>query len=55
VITTLDMSTQCRGAAGDNSPARLLLDGGQWMRREIGLAVVTQNIGQAHTLGHDDG
>ena len=55
MIAALDMPAQRRGAAGDNSPPRFLLNGGQCVRIKIGLAVVAQNIGQAHTVGHDDG
>ncbi len=55
VIAALDMPAQCGGAAGDNSPPRLVLNGGQSVRIEIGLTVFAQNIGQAHTVGHDGG
>ena len=53
VIAALDMSAERRGAAGDNSPPRLVLNDRQSVRVEIGPAVVAQNIGQAHTVGHD--
>lgn len=52
VVTAFHMSAQQRRAAGDNSAPRLLLDGGQGVRCEIGLAVVAQYVGQAHAVGH---
>jgi hypothetical protein len=55
MIAALDMTTQCLGAAGDNSSPRLPLDKGQFVRIEIGLTVVAQNLSQARTVGHDDG
>lgn len=55
VIATLDMPAQRLGAAGDDSPPRLVLNGGQSMRLKIGLTLLAQNIGQAHTVGHDGG
>jgi len=55
VVAALDMSAQRLGAAGDNSPPCLALSHGQSVRIEIGPAVLAQDVGQAHTVGHDEG
>ena len=53
MIAAFDMPAQHWSAASDNSPPRLVLNDGQSVRIEIGLAVFAQNVGQAHTVGHD--
>ena len=52
-VAAFDMPAQRLGAARDNSPPRLVLDDGQSVRIKIWLAVFAQNLGQAHTVGHD--
>jgi hypothetical protein len=47
------MPTQRLGTTGDDSSPRLVLDNGQSVRIEIGLAMFAQDVGQAHTVGHD--
>lgn len=52
-IAAFDMPTQRLGTTGDDSSPRLVLDNGQSVRIEIGLAVFAQYVGQVHTVGHD--
>ncbi len=52
LVAAFHVPAQERCAASDNSAPRLVLKGGQSLCRAIGLAVATQDIGQAHPVGH---